>query len=72
MVYKSLFLLDADVVKIWRLDFFDSLSRRLKVFSEIYEIYYLFSRVRRVLSRISHFMVFLGSISEGNRLVKDP
>ena len=46
-------------------------SRRLKVGSEIYEIDYLFSRVSKVLSRISHSVVLLESISEENRLVQD-
>ncbi len=47
-------------------------SRRLKVGSKTYDIYYLFSNVRRVLSRNSHPLVFLESISKKNRLVQDP
>ena len=50
---------------------FMAISRRLKISGEIYEVDYLFSRVRRVLSRDSHPIMFLGSISEENRLVQD-
>ena len=47
-------------------------SRRLKVGSKINDIYYLFSNDRRVLSRDSHPIVFLESISKEKRLVQDP
>ena len=47
-------------------------SRRLKVESENYDIYYYLVKIEGVLSRNSHLITFLESISEENRLVQDP